>query len=174
MARLSASIAAVFVLCLTSQAAASVPAMARELDIQNRGQKPHTDHSSDGKEPRDRWKWWLYDKAELGITDRQSAEIDKIFEETVPKQRAAREELERLEEQLAVMTKEGKADVATLTQHVEMVENLRANMNKTRTIMLYRMHRLLSPEQRAKVKALRDRRDAQRRNDSDSSKRRQN
>src|SRR5688572_4998866 len=56
-------------------------------DWEERGQKPH-DRPSDGKGPRDRWKWWLYDRAELGITDKQSSDIDRIFESTMPGQRA--------------------------------------------------------------------------------------
>jgi Spy/CpxP family protein refolding chaperone len=173
MARL-ACIVALFVLCVASHARAYVPGTARDVHIgQDRAQKPHGDRPSDDKQPRDRWKWWLYDKADLGITEKQSAEIDKIFEETVPKQRATREELERLEDELAVLTKESKADVVTVAQLVERVENLRAKMNKTRTIMLYRFNLVLSPEQRTKVQALRERRDAERRKDSDSSRRRQ-
>lgn len=113
----------------------------------------------------------MYDREELGITDKQSAEIDKIFEETVPGQRAKREEIERLEPVLAKLTKEATADVATIAQQVDRIETLRAEMNKTRTIMLYRINLLLNPEQRAKVKALYDKRDAERRR-NDSSRRR--
>jgi Spy/CpxP family protein refolding chaperone len=72
---------------------------------------------------------------------------------------------------LAKLTKEATADVATIAQHVDRIETLRAEMNKTRTIMLYRMNLLLNPEQRAKVKALYDKRDAERRR-NDSSRRR--
>jgi Spy/CpxP family protein refolding chaperone len=130
---------------------------------QDRGQRPRPD----GKEGRDRWKWWLYDRAELGITDRQSADIDQVFESTMPAQRAKREELERLEAQLAVMTSENKADVATVQTQVDKVENLRAEMNKTRTIMLYRINLILNPEQRVKVKEL-----IEKRRNSDASRRR--
>src|SRR5262245_14756549 len=46
---------------------------------------------------RERWKWWLYDRAELGITDQQSASINAIFESTLPKLRETRQELDRAE-----------------------------------------------------------------------------
>ena len=141
-------------------------------DRQERG-KPHGDRPGENRQGRDRWKWWLYDRAELGITDRQSAEIDKIFEETIPPQRAKREELERMEAALATLTTENKADVATVAQQVDRVENLRAEISKTRTVMLYRINLLLSPDQRTKVKALIEKRDAERRkNNPDSSRRR--
>jgi Spy/CpxP family protein refolding chaperone len=159
MARLTACIFA----CIVFATSSDVLAGSVQHDSQERGQTPH----SQGKEGRDRWKWWLYDRAELGITDRQSAEIDKVFEATMPAQRAKREELERLETQLAVMTSENKADVATVQAQVDKVENLRAEMNKTRTVMLYRINLILSPEQRVKVKEL-----IEKRRNSDSSRRR--
>ena len=163
MARLIAFIFACFLLLTASDGLAA----GRRHDRQDRGQKPHGDRPAETKEGRDRWKWWLYDRAELGITDRQSAEIDKIFEATMPGQRAKREELERLETALATMTSENKADVSTVQAQVDRVENLRAEMNKTRTVMLYRINLILSPEQRVKVKELIDKR-----RNSDSSRRR--
>ena len=175
MARLAACILALLVCSLGPGTWAATLPTVSDAELHNRqdhGGKPHGE--SDGKQskqPRDRWKWWLYDRAELGITDKQSADIDKIFEETVPGQRAKREEIERLEPVLAKLTKEATADVATIAQHVDRIETLRAEMNKARTIMLYRMNLLLNAEQRVKVKALYDKRDAERRR-NDSSRRR--
>lgn len=126
-------------------------------------QRTHQDRPAEGRNGKDRWKWWLYDRAELGITDRQSADIDRIFEETIPGQRARREELERLEAALATLVKENRADVATVAQKVDKIESLRAELNKTRTIMLYRISLLLTPEQRTKLERLRARRDEERR-----------
>lgn len=85
----------------------------------------------------------------------------------MPGQRAKREELERLEAALATMTSENKADVAAVQQQVDKVENLRAEMNKTRTVMLYRINLILNPEQRVKVKEL-----IEKRRNSDASRRR--
>lgn len=161
MARLTACILAVIVFLATPEVAAAHDRQRR----QDPGQKPHADRPPDG--PRDRWKWRLYDRAELAITDKQSADIDKIFEATIPGQRAKREELARLEEALAVMVKENKADVTTVAQQVEKVENIRAEFNKTRTVMLYKINLLLSADQRAKLEQLRARRDAERRKDTD-------
>jgi Spy/CpxP family protein refolding chaperone len=174
MARLSACIFALFVFgaATPAQTVAGAVGPARHLhNRQDRAQKPHPDRPSEGKQSRDRWKWWLNDRAELGITDKQSADIDRIFEETVPGQRARRQELDRLEDALSILTKENKADVATVAQHVDKVENLRAEMNKTRTVMLYRINLVLSADQRMKLKALIARRDAER-GKNESSRRR--
>lgn len=170
MARLAGCILAVLVLLPGGSALTAGPGDDRH-DRQERG-KPHGDRPGETRQGRDRWKWWLYDRAELGITDRQSAEIDSIFETTMPAQRAKREELERMEAALSTLTTENKADVSAVTQQVERVENLRADINKTRTVMLYRINLLLSPEQRAKVKALIEKRNAERRKDNPDSRRR--
>jgi Spy/CpxP family protein refolding chaperone len=175
MARLTACILALFA-ALTAQPSSAFtctpePSAGGHHDRQQVGQQASADKSRDNRERRDRWKWWLYDRAELGITDKQSAEIDKIFESTMPQQRAKREELEKMEAVLQTMTTENKADVAVVAQQAEKVESLRAEMGKTRTVMLYRMNLLLSPDQRVKVKALIDKRNAER-GKNDSAKRR--
>ena len=171
MAGLASHIRAFFVISAVFGAfgagtAAADAAHHDRWDFQDRAQKPH-DRPSDGKEPRDRWKWWLYDRAELGITDKQSSDIDHIFESTMPSQRAKREELERLEAALATLTSENRADVATVAQQVDKVESLRSEINKTRTVMLYRINLLLNADQRVKLKALIDKRDAERRRNPD-------
>jgi Spy/CpxP family protein refolding chaperone len=135
--------------------------------VQEERPRSHQERPSDGRDGKERWKWWLYDRAELGITDRQSADIDRIFEETIPGQRAKREELERLEAALAVVVKENRADVATVAQKVDRIETVRAELNKTRTVMLYRINLLLTPEQRGKLERLRARRDEERRRNPD-------
>ena len=129
---------------------------------------PKDERSSQNRnEQRSRWKWWLHDRAELGITDEQSAEIDRIFESTIPQQRETRRELDQMEKALEKMIEEGTADVSTVEQQVDRVETLRARANRTRTVLLYRMHRVLTAEQRAKVQALVERREADRRRQSD-------
>ena len=106
---------------------------------------------------RERWKWWLYDRAELGITDQQSAAINDIFEANIPRLREARQELERAEEELSRTIKEHKADLATVSLLLDRTESARSQHNKLRTLMLYRIHALLSEEQRVKLEALRAR-----------------
>ena len=113
-------------------------------------------------EDRERWKWWLYDRAELGITDAQSAAINDIFEANIQKLREARQELDRAEQELSRTIKEHTADIATVSLLLDRVESVRSQHNKLRTLMLYRIHALLSAEQRAKLEALRARQNAAR------------
>lgn len=112
---------------------------------------------------RERRKWWLYDRAELGITDQQSREINEIFESTLPKLRETRQEAERAEEALSKTIKEHKADLATISLLIDRAESWRSQHTKLRVMMLYRIDLLLSPEQRTKLDALRARQEAARR-----------
>lgn len=110
-----------------------------------------------------RIKWWLDESSrlELGITDQQSAEIEQIFQATLPRLRAVRKELDELEGKLSQMIKEGVAPVTAITEQVERVENARAEMNKIRTVMLYRIDRVLSADQRTRLKAWHERQGTQ-------------
>ena len=71
--------------------------------------------------------------------------------------------LSRAEKELSLTIKEHKADIAVLSGQLDRVESVRSQYNKTRVLMLYRMHLLLTAEQRTKLEALRARRDADRR-----------
>jgi Spy/CpxP family protein refolding chaperone len=133
---------------------------AASLCEQQRG----SDQTSDKKaqtetrqEDPPRWKWWLHkdSRQELRLTDVQSKKINDIWDATAPKQREKMDELHKLEEALAKTIKENTADVAIVAQLVDKVEKLRAETNTTRTMMIYRMHLLLTPEQREKVDAMR-------------------
>jgi len=128
-------------------------------DTKENKDKPSTPGKPDDRE---RWKWWLYDRPELGINDQQSASINAIFESTLPKLRETRQELDKAEEEMARIIKEHKADLAVVSGQLDRLESARSQHNKTRTLMLYRMHLLLSAEQRTKLEALRARRDADR------------
>ena len=158
---------ALLVTCVAAANGASAGAhQVRPAATQN-GAKDTKDNKAKapapGPDERERWKWWLYDRAELGINDQQSASINAIFESTLPKLRETREELDRAEEEMARIIKEHKADLAVVSGQLDRLEGARSRHNKTRTLMLYRMHLLLSAEQRTKLEALRARRDAERR-----------
>lgn len=114
--------------------------------------------------PQSRPKWWLDPKLrqELGITDQQSASIEQIFQSSIPALREARRELDQLEAVLSKTIKDNTADLLTVSQQVDKVEGARSAYNKARTLMLYRINLLLSPDQRAKVQALHERNDPRR------------
>jgi Spy/CpxP family protein refolding chaperone len=100
------------------------------------------------------WKFWQGDsKTELGITNQQSSEIEAIFQSTRPRLEAAKDKIDKLESTLSQTIKDNTADLATVAQQVDRLEAARADLYKTRTLMLYRMRGLLSADQRARLQA---------------------
>jgi len=117
--------------------------------------------------------WWKAPetRAELGISDKQSKEIDAIFQETIPALREAKDELDKLDAAVTNLIKEGTADIAVVARQAGQAEQARANLTTKRTVMLYRMHRLLTPEQRAKLDAMFAQREAERRKNDPNGRR---
>lgn len=153
MARNVAAVFLLTLLCSTGLPAATPCEPQRGSDTSEK-QKPLTDARQQDDPPR--WKWWLHPdtKRELRLTDVQSKKINDIWDATAPKQREKYDELHKLEDALAKTIKETTADVAVVAKQVEKVEKLRAETATTRTMMLYRMHLELTPEQREKVEAM--------------------
>lgn len=139
------------------------------------GRGPQQGRDARNERPQDpnRWKWWINpdDRRELGITDQQSAAIEEIWSSVAPKQRENWHELQRLEGELETTLKAASAEPAQVAEQVQKVEKLRAEMNTTRTVMLYRISQVLSPEQRVKLEAHRARREEERRRQSDRDRR---
>jgi Spy/CpxP family protein refolding chaperone len=117
-------------------------------------------------------RWWADEpeRTELGITDQQSAAIEQIWQATFPRLKELRERLDQLEETMSQMIRDA-ADEAAVMAHVDEVESTRTEANKARVLMLYRMNRVLTPEQRIKLKAMHDRRESSRRGSGSSDRR---
>jgi Spy/CpxP family protein refolding chaperone len=88
------------------------------------------------------------------LTTDQTARLNAIFESTVPELRQDREELERLEAKLSRMIQDDRMDEPSLVRQIDRVETARANGNKTRSLMLMRMYRVLTREQRTRFDQL--------------------
>ncbi len=138
---------------------------------QRGGQPPAGSHKGD--KPGDQGqghpgppKWWIDPKlrAELGIIDQQSAAVEQVWQKSMPTLLDGRERLEKLEDALSQMTQRDGSDEGAVIAQIERVENLRAELAKGRTLMIYRMNKILTVDQRAKVKAMHEqRRDPSRR-----------
>ncbi|WP_291986432.1 periplasmic heavy metal sensor [Luteitalea sp.] len=107
---------------------------------------------SEGQRPS---KWWQNPvcKSRVGLKDAQTAEIERIFQSVRDELRAEKAELERQEAMLSRLLAESNDDEAVVVRTIDRVEAARSALAKTRTLMLYRMHRLLSPDQRARLDA---------------------
>jgi len=126
---------------LAAQAPATPPA----------GQQPST-------QTPPRRGWWRdehYQK-HLALTADQVTRLEAIFQAALPDLRKGRDELDRQEAELSRLI-EMNADETVVTHQVDKVEQIRSHLNKTRTLVLLHHRQLLTPEQRVKLKAMRDR-----------------
>ena len=102
--------------------------------------------------------WWKSEpfKKELGLTSDQAARIDKIWEATRPELRQEWDTLSALETKLSRMI-QNDSDETVLTRQIDRVETARASANKTRSLMLVQMLKVLTHDQRTRFTALHDR-----------------
>lgn len=101
-----------------------------------------------------RGKWWQDERfrGELSLTTEQSTRLEEIFQKTQPTLRQHMRALDQAEEQFDRLVEKG--DDASVLEYVGTVEAARAEVNKTRTVMLLRMRRSLTADQWAKFTAL--------------------
>jgi len=111
------------------------------------------------------FKWWQSDKfkAELVLSPEQIARLEEVYQNLRPTLTAGKEELDRLESRLSATIAEGVAPEGDVMKMVDQVEHSRAELAKSRTLMIYRMHQILTVEQRAKMNALHERWEQERR-----------
>jgi len=108
-------------------------------------------------------KWWQSDAyvQELGLTADQSGRIEQIYQRTVPALRRYKDALDKAEADFNQMI-EASDDTQVMAQ-VTVVETARSELNKARTMMLLRMRRVLTPDQRVKLVVLQQKTGARRR-----------
>jgi Spy/CpxP family protein refolding chaperone len=96
------------------------------------------------------FKWWQSEtfRRELGLTSDQSAKIEAIFQATVPVLRREKDALDKAQADFNQMIE--ASDDAQVMAQVTVVEAARSELNKSRTMMLLRMRRVLTPDQRVK------------------------
>ena len=109
-------------------------------------------------------KWWQDEAtmAVLEMTQQQSTDVEEIFQATRARLTDLKKTLDALEADLSTMVRE-RRDEAVVAAKLDEVEDARSALNKARTLMLYRMHRVLTPEEDAKLKELFDKWERERR-----------
>jgi Spy/CpxP family protein refolding chaperone len=102
------------------------------------------------------FKWWKDERIvrELALTPDQSSRIDGIFQEAQPTLRAKKRALDKLEDELSGMIHDAKVEEPELEQFIDRVEAARAELSKSRTLMLVRMRRVLNEQQSDKLHSL--------------------
>lgn len=116
---------------------------------------PH-ERSAGQQGDKRRHKWWQDDrtKAELALTEQQAQEVEQIFQSSIPRLRQLKDQLDQLERDLSKMIAERTAQESAVAQAIDRVESTRSELNKGRQLMLYRMHRVLSADQNARLRQI--------------------
>ena len=106
-----------------------------------------------------RFKWWQTERfqKELVLTTEQITRIEGIFQTTEPMLRAQKKAIDRREEKLTKVIQDPKSDEALLLQATDRLEAARNELSRTRTLMLFRIRRVLSDEQNVKINAMHSR-----------------
>lgn len=139
-----------------------IPATGSAEGLCDKGQgqgKPGSAASPPGSKPDEGHqpaKWWMEPKlrAELGITDQQSALIEAIWSKDYKQRAETRKRLDTLEKELDQMMLDASADEAAVIAQLDKVEAARTEASKGRVLMLYRINKVLKPEQRVKLDAM--------------------
>jgi Spy/CpxP family protein refolding chaperone len=114
------------------------------------------------------FKWWQDEKfqQELALTGEQVTRLDEIFQSLQPTLKTQKETLDKAEARLSKVINDPMADEAKLLQVLERVESARGELSKSRTLLLFRMRRILTSDQDVKMRALHEEWVRERRNRS--------
>jgi Spy/CpxP family protein refolding chaperone len=109
------------------------------------------------------FKWWQADhyRRELGLTSEQSRRLEETFQGALPSLRTQKKVLDQAEAEFERLIERG--DDTTVMDQVGRVEVARAELNKTRALMLLRMRRTMTTDQWVKFGALHEAEEAERR-----------
>ena len=111
------------------------------------------------------FKWWQDAgfKTDLSLTPDQCKRAEDVYQGVLPRMTADWGELDRLEKRLSEVVAAGVLPEPDVIRLIDQVETARAQLGKVRTLMIYRLRQLLTPDQRIKMKALHDAREKERR-----------
>jgi Spy/CpxP family protein refolding chaperone len=111
-----------------------------------------------------RFRWWKDERfaREMSLTPDQSSRIESVFQAAQPALRAQQRALSTLEDELSKLVTEARVEESEVDLFVAKVEAARADLAKTRTMMIYRIRRILTAEQHLKLQALFEEREKER------------
>lgn len=153
----------VFAACTAFTVAAAGPVAAQRTPGQNNAaSKPQTQAapargSSQAPQQSNRPKpWWVDDKSkkELGLTAAQVKAIDDIYTSSKDELASYRENMNRERSELDQMIAESKVEQWVVLRKIDRMEMQRSSYNKTWWMMLYRMNRVLTVDQRVKLQEM--------------------
>ena len=98
-------------------------------------------------------RWWQTERfqKELALSAEQITRIEGIYQNAQPLARAQKEAFDRREEKLSKVISDPKSTEADVIQATERLELARNELSRTRTLMLFRIRRVLNDDQLAKL-----------------------
>ena len=104
------------------------------------------------------FKWWQTERfqKEMKLAPEQITRIEGIFQTSEPLIRAQKQAVDRREEKLSKVINDSKSDEAAVVQATDRLESARNELTRTRTLMLFRIRRVLDDEQLVKLNAMHD------------------
>ena len=102
------------------------------------------------------FKWWQTERfqKELGLTAEQITRIEGIYQTAQPLLRAQKEAFDRREAKLSKVIADPRSDEAAVLQATDRLELARNEMSRTRTLMFFRIRRVLTDEQHVTLNAM--------------------
>jgi Spy/CpxP family protein refolding chaperone len=112
-----------------------------------------------------RFRWWKDEDftRELALSPDQSSRIEAVFQAAQPELRAQHRAVSKLEDELSKLVQEARVEESEVEHFVGKVESARADLAKTRMMMIYRIRRILTTDQHTKLQSLLERREKERR-----------
>ena len=123
-------------------------------------------NSLDGSQSRNGPReWWNAEeiRQELELSDEAVASLHAIFQTTMPELRSAYRLLRKHQEQFDQLLERVDTTEEEVLHELDHLETARAEVNKARAMMLFKMRRVLTPDQRNKLDDIRERRQNERR-----------
>lgn len=152
------------ILCLLLVSLAAVPSAqgrSGQQASQGRGGQEPAARPAGSQRP----EWWQHEQTttEIGLRKDQSVKIEEIYQAAMPRLRSSSEDRTRAEEQLSKLFSSNAATEDDVVRQLNQVQAARNEVDRQRTLMLFRINRLLTPEQRTKLRAIYDRMNRERR-----------
>lgn len=142
------------------QAAVSAPQgtqSAQHPEARGRGDGPRADGQRSGGPGRGEWFW--RDEAlkkQIGLSDSQASKIEVYYQKTGKDTSSVLDDFLARNTELDAAVRERKLSPDDLDLKVVMAESLRSKLSESRTMMLYRIDLMLTPDQFKKLQDLRD------------------
>ena len=99
-------------------------------------------------------QWWKSDEVRtlLKLSEHQASRLERIYQQTLPKQRESMERLKSEERNLSLLVADMGVEESDITRQIDRVEAARSELSKTRILMVFRMYRVLDENQRSAMK----------------------